>query len=304
MSEGQGIAADRKNFLCISGSTGFIGLHLLKRARRDGWRCSVLVRNPGKLNLDDWNPRVVCGSIADPAPVRSWLSGGGSLVYLVPLSVGKVRAICKAAVEAGISRAVFVSNSIVKCRNLESSVRTMVLQMEEVIKQSQLAWTIVRPTMVFGYMQDRTVSRLVQWGQRTGIIPLPGRGGGLIQPIHVDDLCDAVLALVQRTDLTGQIYELGGGSIHTYRDVAKEIARYCGPHCRIVPVPVSSLVTVSWFGRKILRRNWPSTYQIKRAGEDKTVNNLPAFKDFGFSPRSFSAAFAADRAIKSVDEKQ
>lgn len=286
----------RKGVLCIAGATGFIGRHLLRRAFQEGWRCSLLVRDPGRLCLEDWKLRVVCGAISDQAALGSWLEGGAALLYLVPLVQGHLADICEATREAGICRAIFVSNSIVKCQHLEPNVRATILEMEGVIRQSQLAWTIVRPTMVFGYLQDHNVSELVRWIQRHRIVPLVGRGKGLVQPLHVDDLITILLRLVERPGLIGRVYEVGGGSILANRELAEEIVRLYGLRRLLFPIPTAMLIGASWVGRKILGCQWPSYYQLRRACEDKSVDNRAALHDLGFSPRSFSAALASERS--------
>ena len=56
-----------------------------------------------------------------------------------------------------------------------------------------VAWTLLRPTLIYAEGQDQNVSRLASLIRRFGVLPLAGKGEGLRQPVHADDLAQGGL---------------------------------------------------------------------------------------------------------------
>src|SRR5690606_10084758 len=55
------------------------------------------------------------------------------------------------------------------------------------------AWTVLRPTLVYGAGLDKSLTPIARRALRTRLFPLPA-GRGLRQPVHADDIAQAVLA--------------------------------------------------------------------------------------------------------------
>src|SRR5262249_24620241 len=54
--------------------------------------------------------------------------------------------------------------------------------------EHQVAWTIFRPTLIYGLGLDKNISQIARLIQRFGFFPLLGEAKGLRQPIHLEDL--------------------------------------------------------------------------------------------------------------------
>src|ERR1039458_5855430 len=133
------------------------------------------------------------------------------MVNLASLGFGHAPAIIAATEQAGIGRAVFVSTTAVTTALPAPSERSR-LAAERQIRYSRLQWTIIRPTMIYGAARDRNLSRLLMLLSRTRARVLPGPGGGrhLQQPVHVADVADAVLTAVERPGAAGMTYDVAG----------------------------------------------------------------------------------------------
>ena len=139
-----------------------------------------------------------------------------------------------AARAAGIDRAVFVSTTAVTTR-LPARSRSVRLMAEEQIRESGLKWTILRPTMIYGAPGDRNLSRLLTLLPRVPVLPVPGGGRHLQQPVHVADVAGAVLSAVERPESAGTTYDVAGPEPLSFA----ELLRICGPGGR-QPDPISS----------------------------------------------------------------
>jgi len=152
-----------------------------------------------------------------------------------------------------------------------------------------VAWTILRPTLIYAEGQDRNVTRLAQLIRRFGVLPLYGRGGGLRQPVHADDLAAAALDAAASPEAYNRAFDLAGGEILTYRQMAERVFEGMGRRPRIVPAP-------EWLWRlgfAMLRPLLPgATAQMgARMSDDLTFNNGPAKRSFGWNPRGFRPNF-------------
>ncbi len=71
-------------------------------------------------------------------------------------------------------------------------------------------WTVLRPTLIYGAGLDRSLTPLARRAQRLRVFPLP-RGRGQRQPVHADDVAQAVLAVLDCPASGGQVLPMGGG---------------------------------------------------------------------------------------------
>src|SRR5205085_5177203 len=103
---------------------------------------------------------------------------------------------------------------------------------------SALDWTLVRPTMIYGTPADRNIARLLRLLRRAPLVPLPGGGRSLQQPVHVDDVADAIVRALERDPSIGRAYDLGGPEPLTLRELVQDAARAVGRRPWLVTVPL------------------------------------------------------------------
>jgi len=215
------------------------------------------------------------------------------LVNLASLGFGHAGTIVGAAERAGLHRAVFVSTTAI-FTNLNAPSKRVRLDAERCIGDSSLSWTIVRPTMIYGTPRDRNIWRLLQMLRRTPIVPIPGGGRRLQQPVHVDDLAGTIVAAIDGPEAVHQAYDLAGPEAISFRTVVEQAAAGLGRRAVVVPLPGPPLVAgLRWLEAK--GRTAPiKAEQVERLLEDKAFDIGPARRDLGYAPRSFSAGVAAE----------
>ena len=104
----------------------------------------------------------LAGDLDDGAALAGIFARAGcdALVNLASLGFGHAPGIVRAAVRSGLDRAVFVSTTAVTT-TLPARSKTVRLAAEDEIRSSDLSWTILRPTMIYGAAGDRNLSRLL-----------------------------------------------------------------------------------------------------------------------------------------------
>jgi NADH dehydrogenase len=102
---------------------------------------------------------------------------------------------------------------------------------------------ILRPSIVFG-AEDAFFNRFAGLTTFSPALPLIGGGHTRFQPVYVGDVAAAVARVLGDPAAAGRVYELGGPTVYSFRDLLAFILRETGRSRLLVPVP--------WFAAKIL----------------------------------------------------
>lgn len=281
--------------LLVTGGSGFLGRRVLPLAVEQGHEVLALTRSVRSLDVvTSLGATPVPGDLDDPRSLDAafGVSGADSLLNLASLGFGHAPAIVAAATEAGIERAVFVSTTAVTTL-LDAGSKKVRLAAEETVRASGLRWTIIRPTMIYGGPDDRNIARLVRVLRRTRVLPLPGGGAALQQPVHVEDLAAALLAAVGTDVAVARTYDVAGPEPMTFRRLVETAADAVGRRVWLVPVPLRPVVGAARAYERLARTPRLKSEQLARLAEDKAFAIDDAVRDLGFNPRSFAAGVRA-----------
>jgi nucleoside-diphosphate-sugar epimerase len=273
----------------ILGGSGFLGSRIVRRLVERGDDVSGTARSKvAAERLKALGAEPIIGDLSTDEDIARTIaaSGADTLVTSVSLGLGYGPRIVAAAEEHGLRRAVFVSTTSIFTK-LDSQWKPFRLEAERAIRESALAWTIVRPTMIYGAPDDGNMIRLLNLVRRVRIVPLPGGGRGLQQPVHVDDLAGAIVAALDEPAAIGKEYNLAGPDALTLRDVIDHAARATGRRVSMVGVPLRPVAFAARIGERLGRAPL-SAEQIERLAEDKAFDISDAVRDLGFAPRSFA----------------
>jgi uncharacterized protein YbjT (DUF2867 family) len=258
----------------LIGGTGFLGSFVA--ARLADRPLTVLARPTSNVSVLPHDVEVRYGTLED---AQLPLDGITSVVYCASMGFGHVPSVVRELESAGIRRAVFVSTTAI-FTSLPSQTRALRVEAEAVVSNSELEWTILRPTMIYGTSRDRNISRLLRYLVRWPVFPLCGNA--LWQPIYVADLADAVVAALSSPRTVRQSYNLSGKCPLRFADLLRAAAASLSRRVILVPVPVSAAVIAARVTRVV------TPEQIRRLAEDKAFSYASASHDFDFRPRSFA----------------
>ncbi len=291
--------------LLITGGSGFLGGYVIEEARRRGHDVVALARSDtAALAVGRCGAEPLSGDLDDPAGLPDVFSSAhcSSLLNIASLGFGHAPAIVAAARSAGLDRAVFVSTTAVSTR-LPARSQAVRLDAEEQIRESGLKWTILRPTMIYGAPGDRNLSRLLTLLPRVPLLPVPGGGRHLQQPVHVADVAGAVLSAAERPESAGTTYDIAGPEPLSFAELLRDAARAVGSRTRFVAVPLSPLVAAARGYELLAARPRIRAEQLQRLAEDKEFSIEDAARDLGYAPRSFAEGIIAEaRALGLTQE--
>src|SRR5215216_1271967 len=172
--------------ILLTGATGLLGGALLRLllARGHETRCLVRADSPNTSRLDGQRVEILHGDAGSVEDLYLALRDADALLHVAGIeyapSVGR----------AGVERVLIVgSTSAHSAYAFRSAPK---LRMEELVRGSGLAWTILRPSMIYGSERDRNVHRLLRFLDRSPVFPIFGPGTNLWQPVYHEDCARGV----------------------------------------------------------------------------------------------------------------
>lgn len=294
--------------LLVTGGSGFLGGYVLAEAARRGHPCVALVRSPAAARTVAAHGAVpLAGDLNDqPALADAFANAGcDALLNLASLGFGHAPAIVSAATGAGLDRAIFVSTTAVTTA-LPARSKAVRVAAEQGIRSSGLKWTILRPTMIYGAPGDRNLCRLLAVLARADrvpvlgglpvplVLPVPGGGRRLQQPVHVADAAHAVLTAVERQESTGRTYVVAGPEPLTFAELLRAAAAAVGHRVHLVPVPLAPAIALTRGYERLSRKPRIRAEQWERLAEDKAFPIDAAARDLAYAPRTFGDGIRAE----------
>jgi nucleoside-diphosphate-sugar epimerase len=154
------------------------------------------------------------------------------------------------------------------------------------LESSTLPWVLLHPTMIYGAAGENNVQRMAALIRLFHIIPLPGGGNALIQPIHVDDVVEAVVRSAAKPSLHRTVIHLGGPKAIPYATFLQAIAKAAGTWVKVLPLPIILLRIVAFLTVLIPGIPTIRDAEVRRLQEDKAVDVSEMHDILGLSPRS------------------
>lgn len=106
---------------------------------------------------------------------------------------------------------------------------------ERVFRARHPGGAIIRPTMIYGDPRLPTLTRLMRMARKWPLLPLPGAGNALIQPVFYEDLGRAA-AWLAGSEAAG-VYAIGGPDAVTMRALYRGVLRAARSRSHIVTIP-------------------------------------------------------------------
>jgi uncharacterized protein YbjT (DUF2867 family) len=234
----------------VTGATGYIGGRLVPELLSAGRQVRCLVRNPGKLAGAAWRDRVEVaeGDVTDPEALGAAMAGVDVAYFLVH-SMGSAGAFDEtdrraatcfrdAAAAAGVSRIVYLGglgrdDDPRLSRHLRSRH-----EVGRVLADGPVAVTELRAALIIG-SGSASFEMLRYLVEVLPVMVTPRWVDNRCQPIAIHDVLRWLVAAADRTGRPGEVLEIGGPDVLTYREMMQTYAEVAGlPRRLVVPVPL------------------------------------------------------------------
>lgn len=168
---------------------------------------------------------------------------------------------------------------------------------EQQLTQYQGDYCLLRPTMIYGSDRDKNIHKLIKFCDKYSFFPVFGSGKSLLQPVHADDLAQAIFTVLQRPQIKGT-YDLSGGSVVTFLELLALVEKHLQKPVNPIYIPFQLGIWFATILENILGKKSPvRREQILRLQEDKAYPNDSAQKDLDFNPRSLDLGIEQEVAI-------
>jgi nucleoside-diphosphate-sugar epimerase len=290
------IANGRTGKILVTGATGFTGSRVVPLLLQNGYEVRCLFRETSDhSHLPQREIEWALGDLSNTDALSASMRGVEILVNIASLGFGHADSILRAAKEAGIRRAIFISTTAIFTQ-LNAKSRKVRVAAELAIETSGLKYTILRPTMIYGSPRDRNMWRLIRFLRVSPVIPVFGDGSYLQQPIYVDDVAAAILGCLKSDVTIGKSYNIAGKHPLTYTEVIDTIARAMNKRVWKLHIPSKPVVSLLTFFERIHIPFPIKAEQVLRLNENKAFSYAEAERDFGFSPLSFEEGIGLELA--------
>ena len=271
----------------VFGGSGQVGVAVIGRLREAGWNVIAVSRT---AQVDGERLRWLCGDLqhveALPPRVDAIFSLGpldhfARWYAATPVQSPRVVAFGSTSLDTK------QASGDATERDLASRLRHAEQQLFEVAARRGAGATVLRPTLVYGAARDRSLSRIAALARRTGFFILPRGANGLRQPVHVQDLADAAVAVIDVGATHGRSYALPGGETLAYSQMVERTLASLQPPARLVQVPGGLFKLVLAAAHALGRLGGLGNAALARLVEDLVFDADPARRDFGYAPRRF-----------------
>lgn len=172
-------------------------------------------------------------------------------------------------------------------RQIESKIKALVEEYRN--KDRKIALTILRPTMIYGDLNDKNISVFIKMVDKLRIFPTVNGARYDLQPVWCKDLGDAYFDVLTNWEITqNKEYILSGGSPIQLREMFETIALQLGVKNIFINCPYPIAYSGAWLIYVLSLTKIDIREKIQRMVEPRAYPHDEAARDFGYSPVSFN----------------
>jgi nucleoside-diphosphate-sugar epimerase len=156
---------------------------------------------------------------------------------------------------------------------------------EEMVRKSGVPHTILRPPLMYGCFDVKHLGYITRMLETTPVLPIPGSGRYMRQPLYVLDLCRVVSRCLERGP-TLATHNIVGHERIDFIDLLRAMAHHRGLRRLLVPVPLPLFSAALAITGRLLRRPRFTREQLDAliAGDDFPVDGWSEAFDVRYTP--------------------
>jgi uncharacterized protein YbjT (DUF2867 family) len=308
--------------VALIGGTGYVGSYICDELIANDHTPRILVREGSEAKvIAPKKCEIIKGDISNEHSIRELIKGSDAVIYLVAvirefpkksitndkLQFKGSELAVKIASELGVKRFLLMS-ALGATADIDASNYQKAKHLsEQVVKNTDLNWTIVRPSSLFGDPRGNNrpefckalkedMLELIPGFPNSIPFPAPSFFEGIIpfnsgefsfSMIHVKDVAKIFVRLITDKKEFGKTINLGGNEDFTWDHIIKNIAAASNKKVLMVPAPISAVMAAAslldwWSGFPVTRD------QLKDLVKGSTCNSEDIFKKYEINPIPFN----------------
>jgi nucleoside-diphosphate-sugar epimerase len=245
-------ASKRHERILVTGAAGFVGTVLVNMLLSEGYSVNAFVhhRKATKFSQSD-RLSIFYGDVRDVDSIIRALAQVDVIVHLAAAKSDE-----RSSYQVNVEGA---QNLVVACKS--RSVRRIIelttqaspegvygstkRQAAQVLRTSGLDVTILAANLIYGDDQDGAFGRVIRYVKLLPVVPVTGAGRTRLWPIHVDDVCQAIVACLRRDRTIGETFVLAGRDGVTLDEFVDLASQRLGVRRRKLHIPLSLSLLVA-----------------------------------------------------------
>jgi len=233
--------------ILVTGATGYIASRLIPRLLDCGYRVRALARDPRRLQARSWfnQIEIIRADVTTPSTLAHACDGVDTAYYLIhnmshghgytSLELDGARNFAEAAETAGINHIIYLGGLADPEGHIAPHMRSRI-ETGKVLREGKVPVTEFRAGVIAGsgsisFEMIRFMTELFP------IIPAPAWMHNKTQPIAIQNIIDYLIAALENKNGQGQVFEIGGPEIATYKDLMLRYAQLRGLQRNMLILP-------------------------------------------------------------------
>lgn len=298
----------------ITGITGKSGQFLLQRIIKEAlhlqdYKFVILCRKQGEhskniagyalveesLNVKKLDIKLIETDLNNSSEMEAIFSGNKVDFLLHIASVKLSWNIVPVALKSGVNNLILVHTTGIyskykvageEYRQIEEKISNLV--QGYISEGRKIAVTILRPTMIYGDLNDKNISIFIRMVDKLRIFPIVNGARYDLQPVWCKDLGDAYFDVLINWEVTkNKEYILSGGKPIQLREMFEVIAKQLGVRNIFISCPYPISYIGAWMIYGLSMKKIDLREKVQRLVEPRAYPHDKATKDFGFDPVTF-----------------
>jgi uncharacterized protein YbjT (DUF2867 family) len=285
--------------IVVTGATGFVGEEVVKQTRAAGHPVRAIVRDPSRAQrlAQKYGVELFHGNVLYAPAIEGAMRDAKCVIHLVGIihewkentferaHTQATRHVVDEAKKSGVKR--FLQMSALGTReNARSRYHQTKWAAEEYVRKSGLAWTIFRPSFIYG-AKDKGINTLAQVVKRLPFVPVLGAGNTKIQPISVESVAKAFVGAIRNDESVGKTYDLCGSEAFTWNELYDKLQAILGTRKRKLHLPLPIARIQAALLESVLADPPFTRDQLLMLQEDNVGDWKPAESDFLLQQEDF-----------------
>jgi NADH dehydrogenase len=283
----------------VFGGTGFLGQRIVRILQQRGTPVRIASRHPERarelFGAGDSGVHSVAADVHDDRSVADAIAGSDAVVNAVSLyvehgretfqsvHVESARRVAAEAQRAGIARLVHVSGIGADAASPSPYIRSRG-EGESAVQAAYPKSVIIRPAVMFA-PDDAFLTTILALLRRLPAYPMFGSGGTRLQPVHVEDVAEAIARVIQGSEAQPFTIECGGPRVYSYEELLRSVAEVAGVRATLFPMPFPAWHALASIG-ELLPRPPITRNQVELMQVDNIASgDLPGLNALGIAPR-------------------
>jgi nucleoside-diphosphate-sugar epimerase len=272
----------------VIGASGRSGLALCRSLLADGVPVVPVVRNPANWAASGLPGQPRQADLRASDALCAALAGATQIV-----SCAHARHTTAIIAAAPVEALLVLLGSTRKFTRWPDAHGNGVLAGEAALLGSGRTGVMLHPTMIYGAQGENNVQRLAGLLRRLPVMPLPGGGRFLVQPIHQADVTRSIRAALAHRWTGPNTVVIAGPEPVRYADFVRAIAAAAGlRRPLILSFPAAPLIVAARLTKHVTALPTIQPEEIRRLVEDKAFDIEPMRAILGVEPISLADGLA------------